>query len=116
MTTTYNTLSSFNSGVPLSANRNLLSFTLATPLADGDKAVFYFYHMLISSYSPKVMAEPLWELPMYVNHCNECSTAGAPVPGAANPYPFQGIFAVRATGAVAAGTYYVAITVNDAPQ
>jgi hypothetical protein len=116
MTTTYNTLATFNGGVPLTINRNLLSFTLATPLAAGDAKAFYFYHIACSPYSPKVMAEPLWEAAMYVNYCNECSTAGAPVPGAANPYPLQGVFAVRATAAVAAGTYYVAVTVQDVPQ
>jgi hypothetical protein len=116
MTTTFNTLSSFNGGIPLMANRNLLSFTLTSPLAAGDKASFYFYHMLMTQYSPKITAESFWNEAMYVNSCNECSTPGAPVPGAGNPYPFQGIFVVRATAAVPAGTYYTAITVNDTPQ
>lgn len=116
MTTTYNTLSSFNGGVPLTVNRNLLSFTLAAPLAAGGSAQFYFYHIACVNYSPKVTAEPLWTALMYVTSCNECSTAGAPVPGADHPYPLQGILTLRATGAVSAGTYYVAITVADVPQ
>ena len=200
MTTTYNTLASFNSGVPLQANRNILSFAIGDNLSNvvitgtagqfscdaatlvvgqpititgtfggtgsitgyttgkiyyiittngsttftlsetyGGTAItttagtptgltykagigpnqvkgFYFYHMLMSQYAPKVTAEPLWEFPMYVQSCNECSTSGLPYPGSANPYPLQGILVVRATGAVPAFTCYVAITVEDVTQ
>jgi len=116
MTTTYNTLATFNSGVPLQSNRTILQFTIVTPLVSGDGLGFYFYHMLMSQYKPKVTAEPLWEVPMYVQACCEASTPGLPGPGSANPYPFQGILVVRATGAVAAGTYQIAITVEDVTQ
>lgn len=116
MTTTYNTLATFNSGVPLQVNRNILQFTVVTPLASGDTATFYFYHMLMSQYKPKVTAEAIWDAPMYVQACCESSTPGLPGPGSAFPYPFQGTLVVRATGVVPAGTYLIAITVEDVTQ
>ena len=119
MTTTYNTISTFNSGIPLQSNRNFMSFTIPSPMTAGQTLTFYWYHPLMCQYSPKVTCETFWTLdtlPLIVSTCNECSTPGEPTPGNANPYPFQGIFQVYALGNVPAGTHYVAITLHDAPQ
>jgi hypothetical protein len=115
LTTTYNTLTSFNSGNPVNANRMLCQFTLSSSLTTGQSIAFYFYHPLMTNYRPKVTCEPFWDIgasPMIVTLCSESSTTGVQ----ANPYPFQGTLQLYALGAVAAGTYKLAITVHDAPQ
>ena len=115
MTTTYNTISTFNSGSPLQSNRVIMQFTLATTLATNTTKSFWFYHPLMTQYRPKVTYEVLWDMgftPMIVAFCNETSTPGL----ASNPYPFQGTIELYAIAAVSAGTYLIAITVHDAPQ
>ena len=118
MTTAENTISTFNGGQPLQANRNWLSYTIAAPMVAGDTATFYWYHPLMVQYSPKVTTELMsnGSAPLTVLWCGEKSTPGAPTPGGANTYPFQGIMIIQALGNVPAGTYYVAITLHDAPQ
>jgi hypothetical protein len=118
MTTTDNSISTFNGGNPLQANRNFLSFTIASPMVAGDTASFYWYHPLMCQYSPKVTTELFVDntAPITVLWCGEKSTPGAPTPGGSNTYPFQGLMIIRALGNVPAGTYYVAITLHDAPQ
>jgi hypothetical protein len=115
LTTTYNTISTFNGGTPIQANRCIMEFTLASPLTAGTVLGFYFYHPLMTQYRPKVTYEAFWNMqisPMMVGQCIECSTPGVE----ANPYPFQGYLEVYAIGTVPAATYQIAITVHDAPQ
>jgi len=118
LSTTYNSISTFNGGNPLSANRNAFSFTLSSPLTAGQSIGFYFYHPFMTGYNEKITAESTWDagaIPLIISACNGANTPGLPLAANGNSYPFQGFIQFYALGAVPAGTYYVNITVHDAP-
>jgi hypothetical protein len=116
LTTSSNTLSTFNSGDPINSNRFYASINLPSGLSAGDDAIFYFYHPLMQTYSCKITTEPQWAYSMYVIYAMENSTAGNVAPDFQNPFPFQATLKVVATDTVPSGTYNLFITVHDAPQ
>lgn len=116
LTTSSNTLSTFNSGNPINSNRFWASVTLPSGLAANATAIFYFYHPLMQTYGCKVTVEPHWAYSMYPVYAIENSTTGTVGPDFQAPYPFQGTLKIVATNTVPAGTYNLFITIHDAPQ
>lgn len=116
LTTAGNTRSTFNSGNSLQNNRFLVSFNVPTDLTPLATATYYFYHPLMTKYSPKVTIELLANAPLTALYCMENSTSGINGPNGETPYPFQGVLRILAVGAVGAGTYQAYITIHDAPQ
>lgn len=117
-TTTF-TLSATKGGSAITTTAGTpTGLTYAAGLGPKQHFYAYFYHVLMSQYSPKIIAEPFFEenTPMVVLFCGEKSTPGAPVPGGPNTYPFQGLLILYALDSVPAGSRYMAITVHDAPQ
>lgn len=116
LATAVNSIATFNGGVPVSANRFLATIAIPAGFVSGTVVTGFFYHPLMTQYMPKITAELWSNQPMRVLWASECSTAGISDPGGNAVYPFQGSVAVIGEGAVAAGNYFVWITVHDAPQ
>jgi hypothetical protein len=116
LSTAVNSISTFNGGVPISANRFLGKITIPAGFVSGTIVQAFFYHPLMTNYMPKVTAQLWSNQTMRILWASECSTAGISDPGGNAVYPFQGSIAVIGEGAVAAGNYFVWITVHDAPQ
>ena len=115
LTTAVNTQASFNGGNPVGGNRFFASLTIPVGgLAAGSQLLFYFYHPLLTQYCPKITVEPFWNVNLAVKYAVATNTAGVPTPDTTTAYPFQGTVSVIAHDAtVAAGTYYLFITVGD---
>jgi len=111
-----NSIATFNGAVPISANRFLATIAIPAGFVSGTVVTQFFYHPLMTQYMPKVTAELWSNQPMRILWASECSTPGISDPGGNAVYPFQGSVAVIGEGAVAAGNYFVWITVHDAPQ
>jgi hypothetical protein len=115
LTTAVNTRASFNGGNPVNGNRFFASITIpAGGLAAGSSLEFYFYHPLMTQYNPKITTEPFWGVNLAVLYAIATNTPGVPNPNSIAAYDYQGTISVIAHDAtVAAGTYYLFITVSD---
>lgn len=111
-----NNIATFNGGVPISANRFLAKITIPSGFTTNSTILGCFYHPYMTNYLPKVTAEMWSGASLRILWASESSTAGIGDPGGNTPYPFQGAIQFIGTGAVAAGDYYVWVTVHDAPQ
>jgi len=115
LTTAVNTRASFNGGNPVNGNRFFASITIPVGgLAAGSALQFYFYHPLMTQYNPKITVEQFWGVNLAVLYAIATNTGGVPSPNSTAAYDYQGTISVIAHDAtVAAGTYYLFITVSD---
>lgn len=115
LTTAPNTRASFNGGTPVTSNRFFASIEIpAGGLAAGSALQFYFYHPLMTQYNPKITTEAFWGVNLAVLYAVATNTPGVPNPNSVPAYDYQGTISVIAHDAtVAAGTYFLFITVGD---